>query len=266
MAQRPTPIRRAEPPRPSLLLGSVDACRAELAKLRAAGEALADDAPAAAWAPLVHRYRWLRETLVSQHAADGDLAATAFAAAADAALRARDWGEFLKAAGHLARGGWAVDPDAPSPSDYARGEADALLLLYFACVPPRPEPLDAATRLRAVVRSVAAENGSTLPPPVTSALTIVSAVLAGDALTFNRLLTDPAASWRARTLASALAPRAHARALATLAATYRSLPARTAARLMATDGAGLKSAVVAASEGAAWAKAWLETEGDLKFK
>lgn len=264
----PPPIqRRAEPPRPSLLLGSVDACWCELDKLQAVGEALlAASAPPKDWAPLVHRYRWLRETLVSQHEAHGSLAATSFGAAADAALRAGDYGEFLKAVTHLAHGGDVVADDSPSPSSYAAGEADALLLLYFVCVPPRPEPLDAATRLRAVVR---AADTDALPPAVAPALAMVSAVLAGDGLTFGRLLTtiNSDAGWRAHALARALTPRAHARALATLGATYRSLPPGVAARLMGTGEDGLTGAVAAAGEGAAWARAWCESGGgELKFK
>lgn len=263
----PPPIQpRAEPPRPSLLLGSIDACRRELGKLQAAGEALlAAGAPPKDWAPLVHRYRWLRETLVSQHEANGTLAAAAFGAAADAALRAGEYGEFLKAVTHLAHGGDVVAEDGPSLSSYAVGEADALLLLYFVCVPPRPEPLDAATRLRAVVR---AADTDALPASVASALAMASAVLSGDSLTFGRLLTttNTDAGWRAHALARALTPRAHARALATLGATYRSLPPGVAARLMGTDEDGLAVAVAAACEGAAWARAWCEGGGELKFK
>jgi hypothetical protein len=85
--------------------------------------------------------------------------------APDAALRAGDWGEFLKAASHLAVGGGAHAAGLPPPPSYAPGEPDALLLLYFACVPPRPEAMDAGTRVRAVARAAAARGETRLPPP-----------------------------------------------------------------------------------------------------
>jgi len=303
------PEKRAEPPRPSLLLGSVAACGVELDKLQCVAAALVEDgvqgqrrgrgwgdpiaravppstpspllsSDASRWHPLVHRFRWLRETLVSQRAATGALARAAFEAAADAALRAGDYGEFLKSVSHLAIGGGAefggggggVDArSTPASTPYAPGEADALLMLYFACVPPRPEALDAATRARAVTRAAEARGGGTgatsrsLPPPVTSALALVAAALAGDGLAFARLAGAPSCGWRARALARAAGGRAAARGLAALASAYRTIPEEAARRLLGCEGDVEVAVAAAAAAGAAWAAAPRPAGGDLRF-
>jgi hypothetical protein len=136
--------------------------------------------------------------------------------------------------------------------------------------------MDAGTRVRAVARAAAARGETRLPPPVAHALTIVAAILAGDALAFGRLVGGdgagcwdgpPVQAWRVRALASAaVAPRARARALATLAAAYRSLPASAAARLAGLgDGELGEGVAAAAGGGAAWA-AGGEGGGELKFR
>lgn len=280
---------------------------------------------------LVSRFRWLRETLVSCGAGLATpLGLAAASSGADAALRARDWGEFLKSVSYLASDGGAVavaaaaeeaaaeevaaassppsstscssvstSPASASSSLYATHEADALLLLYFSCVPPQPQSLDVATRLRALAmrRQRSGQGGQgheggdnggerggdrgesekllpppprPLPPPIELSVAVHVAMATGDGLALARLSRDhPARSWRTRALmapalerslwrvaasAAASAPSSaspppapppspplpvrggYPAALAALAASYRSLPAAVARRLMGIGG------------------------------
>ena len=258
----PPPPRRASPPRPSLLLGGVPQCELELSKLQRAyrellekdkaeengerGEKSSSQHQQQEWSRLVSRFRWLRETLVSCGAGLATpLGLAAAAAGADTALRARDWGEFLKSASYLASDGVTVVEESSSKQDsnssaspcpsfslYAPLEADALLLLYFSCVPPQPQSLDVATRLRALgmrrrgtrrlregeeekerEEKEESKGGSTddddddddeknpLPPPIELAVAAHVAVTSGDGLALARLhRSHPASSWRARAL------------------------------------------------------------------
>jgi hypothetical protein len=128
--------RRALPHRPSLLVGDLAACEAELNRLQAAAAALRASSAAAspaAWAPLAHRHRWLRESLVSQRAGSTPLAVAVYGAAADAALRAQDWGEFLKSASHL------VDVEQEEEENGGRGEGGGSGRAP-ALQPPPPRP------------------------------------------------------------------------------------------------------------------------------
>jgi hypothetical protein len=249
-----TPSRRALPPRPSLLVGDLDACAAELDRLRASAAALlrrSGPTTPADWAPLAHRFRWLRESLVSQRAGASDLAVAVYGAAADAALRARDWGEFLKSASHLveveeAEGGGGVastrpppppppprpsawgssddeetPPPAPAtpadeePSRWRPGEALAALVLYFAAAAPVPQCLDAARLLRkaaGMAKQGRRRQGDHLPPDdLEFALAVHAAVRAGDALRVCALLTGPDTAGR-RWRAAAVCGPALARA------------------------------------------------------
>ena len=187
------------------------------------------------------------------------------ASGADAALRARDWGEFLKSVSYLASDGVVVaskgdqhsssfpsssssslSSSSPSSSSfsasssslYAPHEADALLLLYFTCVPPQPQSLDVATRLRALAmrrrrggrereeeqkeKGEEAEeddrDGNEKPPPppppppppsrhhplpspIGLAVAVHVAVTSGDGLALARLHRGhPASTWRTRAL------------------------------------------------------------------
>ena len=332
------------------------------------------------WSRLVSRFRWLRETLVSCGAGLATpLGLAAASSGADAALRARDWGEFLKSVSYLASDGVVVaaaaaaagattswpPPTSPPPSSssapssspsssscsslYAPHEADALLLLYFSCVPPQPQSLDVATRLRALAmrrrRRESAEEGGEdsrqggdrgeedenpslshpLPQPIDLSVAVHVAMTTGDGLALARLFRDhPARSWRTRALmapalerglwsASPAAPASssppsgaaaasppppppspplpvrggYPAALAALAASYRSLPAAVALRLILSSGSSgeeegggggggggrgeeLLEELVAAARGRGdrWAlvSAELPATGELKFK
>ena len=261
----PPPLapRRASPPRPSLLLGGIPQCELELAKLQQAYRELMgkddeeehkkEEAPSNSspeWSRLVSRFRWLRETLVSCGAGLATpLGLAAAASGADTALRARDWGEFLKSVSYLASDGVvcgaATEEAASTPSSslspppasssvstfassslYVPHEADALLLLYFSCVPPQPQSLDVATRLRALAmrrrrrqqageeeekgEAKDGENEKTppssspshpLPPPIELSVAVHIAMATGDGLALARLFrSHPACSWRTRAL------------------------------------------------------------------
>ena len=157
----PPPHSRALPPRPSLHVGDLAACAAELARLQGLGDALLAAAPtspssaATAWAPIAFRYRWLRETLVAARAGASPLARTVYGAAADAALRARDWGEFLKSASHL------VDMEEAGVEE---GEAAAAAVAAVA--PPPPPPPNPRPSAWGSDEEGEAAEGEAGPPPL----------------------------------------------------------------------------------------------------
>ena len=96
-------VRRASPPRPTLMVGDEAACRRAFASLEARCDALrleelAVGAPAQAaggWAALVPRFRALRESLTSE-GVEGALPLAAYVLAAEVCLRAGDLSEYLK--------------------------------------------------------------------------------------------------------------------------------------------------------------------------
>ncbi|BDA45330.1 hypothetical protein COCOBI_07-1170 [Coccomyxa sp. Obi] len=97
-AHRP---RRASPPRPSLMVGDMEACRAAFARLQSTCAALLEQhAGHTHWEDTVPRFRSLRESLLSHQVVD-EFTVAALEASSDACLRARNFAEFLKSAQHL---------------------------------------------------------------------------------------------------------------------------------------------------------------------
>ncbi|CAL8471070.1 g10612 [Coccomyxa elongata] len=97
-AHRP---RRASPPRPSLLVGDMEACRAAFVRLQTTCAALLEQhAGHTEWEDTVPRFRSLRESLLSHQVVD-EFTVAALEASSDACLRACNFAEFLKSAQHL---------------------------------------------------------------------------------------------------------------------------------------------------------------------
>ena len=252
-------------------VGDLAACASELARLQGLGDALlaaSPPAPSSAWFPIAHRFRWLRETLVAARAGSSPLAAAVYGSAADAALRARDWGEFLKSASHLAElhqveleagvevevveapphpprlsawgsddddddadssAGAAATPSPPPPSPWTPGEALSSLILYFAAAAPTPQCLDAARLLRKAAVARMGGGGHRGGAASPSHLAFALAVHAAIRRGDGLALCALAPpSWRAAVLTEAALCRARLVGLATLGGAYRSLPAEVA--------------------------------------
>lgn len=246
----PVPTRRASPPRPSLLVGDAEACERELASLQQLCAALrlgglsvrdGDDAAAAfsvaAWAALVPRYRWLRESLTSERLLATPLALRAYEASAEACLRAGDHGELLNCLLRLTcdRLGGAA-PGCCSP------ELAACAVLHAACAAPGQPGCRLETA--AALRALPAGTAAALPR---AALAALGALARGDPVAYVRAAMSPDCPPLLRLLLAARLPAERLRALESLAAAYRSLPAAAAARWLSVDEARLGALLAVAT-------------------
>ena len=97
--------------------------------------------PQQEWSRLVSRFRWLRETLVSCGAGLATpLGRAAASSGADAALRARDWGEFLKSVSYLASDGGAVASRRRRGGGGGGGGGGLFSPFLSVLAPPSPPP------------------------------------------------------------------------------------------------------------------------------
>ncbi|KAK9901230.1 hypothetical protein WJX75_001499 [Coccomyxa subellipsoidea] len=211
-AHRP---RRASPPRPSLMIGDMDACRAAFNRLQITCTALLDQhAGGTQWEDTVPRFRSLRESLLSHQVID-DFTVAVLEASSDACLRARNFAEFLKSAQHLvltayplmatrnqvaeqlqslsmaatAQGdGHGASEGVPAGEGGGRAapvlarwpEFAGAFLLYFVCIPPTPQSMDVSAVLRRLPHSLQR------CPEVAFALRAHLAVSTGDCAAFLR--------------------------------------------------------------------------------
>ncbi|KAK9830337.1 hypothetical protein WJX72_011122 [[Myrmecia] bisecta] len=247
--KRRAEVRRASPPRPSLLVGDLAACHDAFSKLQQrVAQLLEASGPAASqadWEPLVVRCRALRESLMSLGRLDA-FAMRVFEVSADVCLRARDFSEFLKSARHLLHDIYptlasqqAMEANAALEAVSSRlantriaacerwAEFAGNFLLYFICVPAKTQGLDVVSVLRGLPHSLQRCSH------VQFATSVKCALQAGDFTSFFKL--HRRASWSQRTLLDLKLVQMRAWTVSVLASAYRTLSCRSAWRMLALN-------------------------------
>ena len=218
-------MKKAQPPRPFLMVGDEAACRAAFAKLEAQAASLrASGAAAGAWEPLVPRYRSLRESLTSERVT-GELALRAYEASADACLAAGDGGEFLKCQQRLLSELFPLA--AKAGGDVERwAEFSAAAPLYFACVEGLADGGEVSAALRAVPPALLGT------PLLRLCLRALGALQRRDGAAFCATAVHPDATPLLRLLMARALPAARRDALAAAGKAFHTLPCAAASRML----------------------------------
>jgi len=245
--------RKASPPRPTLLVGDLDACHRAYDDLKTRVTlhlAETPAAPQAAWQDMVPRFRALRESIVHL-GVDGVFSRQAYELAADTCWRAKDWGEYLKCVQQLLSSIYPrfypqvfhqatkvqLDVEGAGSSRTAEQlslqegqlgrfpEFTCAHILYFSCIVAKPEAFEVTTLLcRMPPRLVQL-------PSVQFALKASACLFRCDFPEFLRLAQAPAKPM-IRQLLVAQENRARCEVMLALAASYRMLPPSAAIRML----------------------------------
>lgn len=226
------PVRKAQPPRPFLMVGDEAACLAAFTRMEAEALALrASGAGAAAWEPLVPRFRSLRESLTSE-GVTGALALQAYEASADVCLAAGDSGEYLKCQQRLLTELFPVA--AKSGGSVTRwAEFAAARPLFFACAAGPADWGEVSAALRAV------------PPALMGTLHLrlcrraLGALQRRDGAAFCAAAVHPDATPLLALLMARALPAARRDALAAAGKAFHTLPCAAAARMLQVPRPGL---------------------------
>lgn len=271
------PQRRAQPPRPTLMVGDERACLSALGDLKSDVAALAagaapgvapggaedrSEAARAPWRAFLRRLRALRESLVSIRARGG-WAVEAFELSVDVCARAGEWGELLKAQQHLLSELYVDGGSVEGGSTGGDGggccarleEMHATAVLYFACVAGDAAEFGSALRRAGTAGGVGDSQVAWAAQVGALALRARGPGGCCEYVLFWRLLTAAPTPLLAR-VAAASAGVVAAAAVRCAAAAYHKLPSDFAAEALAGGTADDLDAAIAAAvaAGAAGAK------------